>query len=272
MYRDAWVSCLLLVAFSAMAGCSGPSSAELKKPAAPPDKIQGKAKIADWETSANDQALNGGGPTVYLVDGLRRYRLFFNKAVPVENGKEYVAEGVYAQKAIDAIGDPDMGKNGYPLTSSCEQVVTRAWPGLAFDVTDGDSSILHERVKRYPARAIFLVRRLALAPAKEGAPDTAAAKADTDEDLPEVTVPAEKERAFLLEGPSVQNAPLWQPEGGTESCKVTIGKDGKISSLDTGAQLCEAVDWSQFRYKPPVRAGHPVNVKTEVAVRFEAKK
>jgi len=95
---------------------------------------------------------------------------------------------------------------------------------------------------------------------------------DTDEDLPGVAVPAEKERAALLEGPTVQNAPLWQPQGGTELCKVTIGTDGKIASLDTGAQLCEAVDWSQFRFKPLVHGGHPVNVKTEVEVRFEPKK
>ena len=71
------------------------------------------------ETSALDAALNAGGPSVYLVDGLNRYRLFFNKPFQVEPGKEYVAEGIYAQKAIDAMGDPDQGKNGYPLESSC---------------------------------------------------------------------------------------------------------------------------------------------------------
>jgi hypothetical protein len=39
--------------------------------------------------------------------------------------------------------------------------------------------------------------------------------------------------------------------------------------LATGAQLCEAVPWSEFRYQPPVKAGKPVTVKTEVEVRFQ---
>ena len=35
-----------------------------------------------------------------------------------------IAEGVYAQKAIDEIGDPDQAKNGYPLQSNCERMST----------------------------------------------------------------------------------------------------------------------------------------------------
>ena len=87
--------------------------------------------------------MNAGGPSVYLVDGLNRYRLFFNKAAQVDPGKEYTAEGVYAQKAIDAIGDPSQGKNGYPLGTSCDLAVRTAWPALAFDAVD---FILHQFV------------------------------------------------------------------------------------------------------------------------------
>src|SRR5580704_1587089 len=147
-------SCLILV-LSGLAGCSNQPST--KQPAAAPDKIQGKAQVNLDETNALDASLNAGGPSVYLVDGLNRYRLFFNKSSEVQAGKEYIAEGVYAQKAIDAMGDPDNGKNGYPLESSCDQVVRRAWPGLAFDVTDSHVTTLCAKVKRYPARAVFLV-------------------------------------------------------------------------------------------------------------------
>jgi hypothetical protein len=76
----------------------------------------------------------------------------------------------------------------------------------------------------------------------------------------------------LIEGPPVQTAPLWEPAGGTVRCKVVIGPDGKISELESTAQLCESVQWSQFRYKPTVQGGHPVKVKTEVEVRFEPRK
>jgi hypothetical protein len=55
-------------------------------------------------------------------------------------------------------------------------------------------------------------------------------------------------------------------------CKVVIDSEGKVSELGTGMQLCEAVPWSQFRYKPAVQGGHPVKVNTEVEVRFEPRK
>ena len=93
-----------------------------------------------WESTATDVALNAGGPSVYLLDGLSRYRLFFRTATQIDPSQEYIAEGVYAQKAIDEIGDPDQGKSGYPLPASCDRVVRMAWPGQAMDVTD---SILH---------------------------------------------------------------------------------------------------------------------------------
>src|ERR1700719_1509227 len=160
MTRNTSVFCFLILTLAGMAGCSSEPGAKASKAAAAPDRIQGKAQILLTESTASDAAMNAGGPSVYLVDGLNRYRLFFNKAFPVEAGKEYVAEGVYAQKAIDAIGDPDQGKNGYPLESSCDRVVRMAWPGLAFDVTDGHVTNLRAKVKRYPARPIFLVTRI----------------------------------------------------------------------------------------------------------------
>ena len=78
---------------------------------------------------------------MYLWEGTHRYRLFLRTPVEVVHGNEYVAEGVYAQKAIDEIGDPDQGKNGYPLQASCEHVVKTAWSNLAFDAFDADASL-----------------------------------------------------------------------------------------------------------------------------------
>jgi hypothetical protein len=150
-----------------------------------------------------------------------------------------------------------------------------AWTGLAFDVTDAHVSVLRARVNRYPARPVFLVTRLTPVPSKEGGDASAEAKkvAEAEEKgIPEVSVAADKQRALLIEGPTVQPAPLWEPAGGTVRCKVVIDKEGRISELETGVQLCEAVPWSQFRYQPPVQGGHPVKVKTEVEVRFEPRK
>ena len=149
----------LVLTLSGLAGCS--SKPPVKPAAAAPDKIQGMAQVMLDETGASDTALNAGGPSVYLiVDGLNRYRLFFNKAFEVAPGHDYVVDGVYAQKAIDAIGDADQGKNGYPLESSCSRVVNMAWPGLAMDVTDSYSSSLRVKVQRFPARPVFLVTKI----------------------------------------------------------------------------------------------------------------
>jgi len=263
MTRNAYVFCFLLLTLAVLTGCSsGPAS---KGPAkAAPDKIQGKSQVVLTETTANDAALNADGPSVYLIDGLRRYRLFFNKATKVEAGKEYVAEGVYAQKAIDAMGDPDQGKNGYPLQSSCDKVIGSTWPGMAFDVTDADSTALCAKIKRFPARPVFLVMKLTEA--------TTETKPAAQSEAPEVTVPADKQRAMLISGPTSLPAPLWAPEGGTVNCKVEIDEKGKISELNTGAQLCESVDWSQFSYKPTLKGGKPAQVQTEVAVKFDPRK
>jgi len=264
MQRNSYLLCAFVLAVGFLGGCSSEQGSKAPVKAAL-DKIQGKSQVVLTETTATDTALNADGPSVYLIDGLRRYRLFFNKATPVEAGKDYVAEGVYAQKAIDAIGDPDNGKNGYPLPASCDHVIHTTWPGMAFDVTDLDSTALCAKVKRYPARPVFLVTKLTEVTAKE---EKKAAEAEA----PEVTVPADKQRAMLISGPTSLPSPLWAPDGSTVSCKVEIDPEGKISDLDTGAQLCESVDWTQFSYKPTLKGGKPAVVKTEVAVKFEPRK
>jgi hypothetical protein len=264
MTRNTYVSCFLMVALAGLTGCS---SAPSTKPAAPPpDKIQGKAQVVPSESTQLDASMNGGGPSVYLLVGLNRYRLFFDKASEIKPGQEYMAEGVYAQKAIDAIGDPDQGKKGYPLGSSCDSAVRMAWPALAFDVVDSYSNSLRAKVQRFPARPVFLVTRIQ--------PVTSAANSakDADTEAPEITVPADKQRALLVAGPTALTAPLWEPSGGTARCKVVIDEEGKIAELNSGTQLCETVPWSQFRYQPTVKGGHPAKVNTEVEVRFDPRK
>jgi hypothetical protein len=269
MIRNTYCFCFLVLAVAGLAGCS--SKPPTKPAAAAPDKIQGKAQVVLSETTQLDASLNGGGPSVYLVDGLNRYRLFFNKAFQVEPGKEYIAEGVYAQKAIDAIGDPDQGKNGYPLVSSCESVVRTAWPGLSFDMTDSYSTSLCAKVKRFPARPVFLVT--SVQPVTATANSAKQNKDGSEEkEAPSVSVPADKQRALLVEGPTVLTAPLWDTSGETARCKVVINEEGRISELNSGAQLCETVPWSQFRYQPTVKGGQPVKVNTEVEVRFDPRK
>jgi len=268
MTRHVYVSCCLMLV---LAGCS---SAPPKQAAAPPDKIQGKAQVVLSETTQLDASMNGGGPSVYLIDGLNRYRLFFNKASQVDAGKEYVAEGVYAQKAIDAIGDPDQGKNGYPLAGSCDSAVRKAWPALSFDVVDSYSTSLCAKVKRFPARPVFLVTGIQPVTAADSAKQKAAGDAgeSADKEAPEIAVPADKQSALLVAGPTVLTAPLWEPAGGTVRCKVVIDEEGKISKLNSGSELCESVPWVQFRYKATAKAGHPVNVSTEVEIRFDPRK
>lgn len=268
MTRNKCVFPYFILALSGLAGCSREAP---KQAAMPPDKIQGKAQVVVTETTALDASMNGGGPSVYLVDGLNRYRLFFDKAPQVDPGKEYMAEGVYAQKTIDAIGDPDRGKNGYPLGSSCDTAVRTAWPGLAFDVVDSYSTSLRAKVKRFPARPVFLVTRIQPVSAADSAKPKKDAEGE-EQEAPQVSVPAEKQRALLAEGPTVLPAPLWEPEGETARCKVVIDEEGKIAELNSGAQLCEAVPWVQFRYQPTVKGGHPVRVSTEVEIRFDARK
>src|ERR1019366_1284966 len=161
MIRNARIFCFLVLTLAALIGCSSkPSAQDSKKAETALDKIQGKAQVLTESGGASDAALNAGGPSVYLWVGARRYRLFLRTPVEVVHGDQYVAEGIYAQKAIDEIGDPDQGKNGYPLQTSCERVVRMAWTGLAFDALDADTSLVYARVKRYPARPVFLVTRI----------------------------------------------------------------------------------------------------------------
>jgi hypothetical protein len=276
MIRNARIFCFLVLTLAALVGCSSqPSAQESKKAETALDRIQGKAQVLVESSGASDAALNAGGPSVYLWEGAHRYRLFLRTATEVVHGDQYIVEGVDAQKAIDQIGDPDQGKNGYPLQSSCERVVTMAWSNLPFDAIDSQAAILRATVKRHPARTVFLVTRIGPVTSKESGAASAEPKKEAaaeEKDIPEVAVAADKQRALLIEGSPVQPAPLWEPEGGTVRCKVVIDPEGKISELESTAQLCETVPWSKFRYKPTVQGGHPVKVSTEVEVRFEARK
>ena len=161
MNRNTRIFCFLVLTFVALGGCSSePTAKESKKAVTAPDRIQGKAQVLVESGGASDAALNAGGPSVYLWEGARRYRLFLRTAVDITHGSEYVAEGVYAQKAIDELGDPNQGKNGYPLASSCEHAVKMAWGALSFDLIDAQTSLLCATVKRHPARPVFLVTRI----------------------------------------------------------------------------------------------------------------
>ena len=276
MIRNARIFCFLVLTLAALVGCSSkPSAQESKKAETALDRIQGKAQVLVESSGASDAALNAGGPSVYLWEGAHRYRLFLRTATDVVHGDQYIVEGVDAQKAIDQIGDPDQGKNGYPLQSSCERVITMAWSNLPFDAIDSQAAILRATVKRHPARTVFLVTRIGPVTSKESGAASAEPKKEAaaeEKDIPEVAVAADKQSALLIEGSPVQPAPLWEPEGGTVRCKVIIDPEGKISELESTAQLCETVPWSKFRYKPTVQGGHPVKVSTEVEVRFEARK
>ena len=274
MNRNAPILSFLVLTLAAWSGCSSkPSASEAKKAAAALDRIQGKAQVLIESGGAMDTALNAGSSSsVYIWQGTRRYRLFFKTPYEVVHGDDYVVDGIYAQRVIDEIGDPDEGKNGYPLLSSCAHVVRTVWSGLPFDAIDLNAQVLRTRVNRYPARPVFLVTRIQ--PAKSTDTGSPGSKKDEDKDknVPEVPVAADKQRALLIESPPVQTAPLWDPNVATVSCKVLIGPDGKIAELQTGKQLCEAVPWSQYRFQPPVRGSHPVKVSTEIEVRFEPRK
>ena len=260
---------LLVFTLAAGIGC-GTSKPPAK--AAAPDRIQGKAQVLIESGGAMDAALNAGSTnSVYIWQGVRRYRLFFNTPVEVTHGNEYIVEGVNAQRVIDELGDPDQGKHGYPLLASCRHVMTMAWNNLALDAIDLNAQALRIRVNRYPARPVFLVTRIQPVNA-EGGPDSAAAKKDAnakEKEIPEVTVPAAKQSALLTATPPVQSAPLWDPTAEKVTCTISIGADGNVAELQTGKQLCEYVDWSKYHYQPTVRAGHPVKVTTDVDVRFE---
>jgi hypothetical protein len=265
MTRNQPLSWLLILTLAGLASCSKESSAkEAKKSAAAPlHTIQGKLSAVQEATSTG-AALNAGGQSLYIREGVNRYRLFLKSPIEVIPDKEYLAEGVYAQKAFDEIGDPDKGAKGYPLASSCQRVIRMAWGSLSLDLADGHATVLRAVVSRHPARAVFLVTKLTPVEIKEAA--------KKEKELPEIKVPADKQRAQAIDGPAAQPAPIWEPTGGTANCKVIIDDKGKVAELESGTQLCEAFPWSQLSYKPPVQGGRPVRVKTEVEVRFEPRK
>jgi hypothetical protein len=269
MNRNAYAFSFLAPAMAALVGCSsGPADSAAKK-AVVWDKIQGKAQVIEEPGGTENAALNAGGSSIYIWKGVRRYRLFLRKPVEVEHGKQYVVEGLLAQRVIDEIGDPDGGKHGYPLQTSCAEVIHRAWPGIALDDADLDTSVLRSAVQRYPARGVFLVNKIDPAPASTGGDEPNDAD---DTKIPDVKVPAEKQRSSLTSTPPVLTTPLWSPDGGKVSCAVIINSKGEVSELKTGKQLCEAVPWDAYHYTPPVQGGKPVKVDTEVEVSFDARK
>ncbi len=275
MNRTACISCFVVFTLLLFAGCSSkPAATEAKQADVPVDKVQGTAQVVDPDGST-DAALNPGKTSAYIWEGKNRYRLFLRKDAEIVHGNGYVVEGINAQKAIEAIGDPDQGKNGYPLEASCERVVRMAWKNQAFDAVGAQAAALCGRIKRYPARPVLVVTKLRPMTDEESAALAEQKKKDAaadDPKAPEISVPAEKQAALLIEGSPVQPAPLFDPAAGTMKCKVLIGSDGRISELQTGLQICEAVQWSQFRYKPAMQGGKPAKVKTEVEIKFEPRK
>jgi hypothetical protein len=276
MNRNSGVFTFLILTLVALGGCSSaPSDSETKKAAPQTQKIQGRVQVLTDPAGTGDAELNAGGPSNFLWEGTKRYRLFTRRKVELMQGGEYIVEGINAQKVIEELGDPDQGKKGYPLRSSCDRIVKMAWPGMPFDEVDVKAAVLRARVARYPARTVFLVTKTQFIPSTGKDDDKWEPKKDVlaqEKDIPTVAVAADKQRALLVEGSPVQPAPLWEPAGETVRCKVLINSKGKIVDLETGTQLCEIVPWDQFKYQPPVQGGRPVKVRTEVEVRFEPRK
>lgn len=259
--------CLPCLVALLLTGCSGGSSSSsttgsqaANKAPVKLDKIQGKVQL-QMQAAPSEAALNEGGPSVFLWEGVRRYRLYFKTRMDdVKPGEKYVAEGVWAQRVIDEIGDPDGGKNGYPLEASCQKVIKSVWPSQSFDSMDASVSTLKNAIKRYPARPVFLVTKFSPV---EGA------EKEKEDTTPEVNVPWDKQKAALKEGSLEQPAPLWAPDGGTAKCKIVIGKDGKVAELNSGNPMCEGMNWAQLSFTP---AAKPGKIATEVEVKFVAKK
>ncbi len=273
MKRNAYVFCFVTLTLALLGGCSSKPASDQAKKAAPPDKIQGKLQLLPAE-GATDAALNAGGESAFLWVGPRRFRLFLRARPELVHGQEYVAEGVWAQKLIDEIGDPANGANGYPLDASCRKAVTTVWKNLAFDALDAQSGLVCSVIKRHPARPLFLVTKIEDAKPEEGASASGKSKEEAQKvkGYKEITVPAEKQRALLIESAPVEKAPLFAPAGGKETCKVFIDPEGKISELLSARPLCEAVDWSKYRYKTTAQSGSPTYVNSEVEVRFDPRK
>jgi len=268
MNRNTLIFSFVVVMVGAMTGCSSKPAEEATKAKTELHRIQGKTQVLMDTGGTGEASLNPGKPPITILDGTRRYRLFSKQPLEVVPGGEYIVEGIDAQKVINEIGDPANGKGGYPLTSSCERVVKMAWGLLSFDERDSKVSILKARVARYPARSVFLAVKLTRVMPKEGA-DAKKGAAAGEKEVPIVSVAADKQRASLIAGPTNLPAPLWDAAGATVKCKLIINPEGKVSELETGSQLCESVDWTQFSYKPLVQGGRPVQVRSEVELRFD---
>src|ERR1039457_5660604 len=77
MNRNARIFCFLVFTLAALGGCSSePPAKDSKKAGTPLDRIQGKAQVLVESNGTTDTALNAGGPSVYLSEGMHRYRLF----------------------------------------------------------------------------------------------------------------------------------------------------------------------------------------------------
>jgi hypothetical protein len=268
MKRYAYLFCLLGLTLALLGGCSSQPAADQAKKAAPLDKIQGRLQLLPSENST-DAALNAGGTSAFIWVGPRRFRLFLTTRPELVHGDQYAVEGIWAQKLIDSIGDPANGANGYPLDDSCRKVVTTMWKNLAFDAIDTQSGLVCSVIKRRPGRPLFLVAKIEPVTLDDAAKKKAAAD---KEKHPEIDVPADKLKAQLIESAPVETAPLFQPAGGKETCKVYINDQGKVSELLSGRPLCEAVDWSKYSWKPTLQGGKPVWVNSEVEVTFSPRK
>jgi hypothetical protein len=147
------------------------------------------------------------------------------------------------------------------------------WKNLAFDALDAQSGLVCSVIKRRPARPLFLVTKIEPLALDDAAKQKAVAdKKKAEADKKEITVPAAKQKALLLESAPVQTAPLFQPAGGKETCKVFIDDQGKVDQMLSGRPLCEAVDWSKYSWKPTLQAGKPVWVNSEVEIHFDPRK
>ena len=254
MSRQFRILCVVLFGVAVWSACSG-SQADKQSAAAsiPLEKIQGKAQKLIEQAGATDAALNAGGESIYIWVGLRRYRLFLKTPVEIDHGKQYVVEGVYAQKVIDDIGDPDNGRNGYPLLASAERAVKRAWPSLSMDGLDATVSLVRARLKRYPARPLFLVTKIRPATDEE----TAAAPPEAAKAGPEVEVAPEKQRALLVEGSAVQPAPLWEPKAEPSAAKSSSPPMAKSMSSPPASSSVKPSRGRPSAINPPSRAANP---------------
>jgi hypothetical protein len=88
MTRNTHIFCFLAVTLAGLSACTSQPQAKQTKKAFTLDKIQGKVQVLTESNGAMDAALNAGGPSVYLWEGTRRYRLFLPQAVELVHGNQ----------------------------------------------------------------------------------------------------------------------------------------------------------------------------------------